>query len=119
LAFPCGVVRPNKTAQESALSQRSPSIIAARTVIVGSGEVNDIGLSVTFAEHPQGGCKKGKPLEAAVEAAEQSGQPAPEGMWMPGSLRLLEDALLEGRLRLCRNPVLVSAIMSAVIESER
>ncbi|WP_240502964.1 terminase TerL endonuclease subunit [Stenotrophomonas sp. TD3] len=82
-------------------------------------EVNDIGLSVTFAEHPQGGCKKGKPLEAAVEAAEQSGQPAPEGMWMPGSLRLLEEALLEGRLRLRRNPVLVSAIMSAVIESDR
>lgn len=82
-------------------------------------EVNDIGLSVSFAEHPQGGCKKGKPLEAAVEAAEQSGQPAPEGMWMPGSLRLLEEALLEGRLRLRRNPVLVSAIMSAVIESDR
>ena len=82
-------------------------------------EVNDIGLSVTFAEHPQGGCKKGKPLQAAVEAAEQSGQPAPEGMWMPGSLRLLEEALLEGRLRLRRNPVLVSAIMSAVIESDR
>lgn len=38
---------------------------------------------------------------------------------MPGSLRLFEEALLEGRLRLKGNPVLVSAIMSAVIESDK
>lgn len=82
-------------------------------------EAAQVGLSLTFAEHPQGGTKKGKPLEAAVEAAEQSGQPPPEGMWMPGSLRLLEEALLEGRIRLKRNPVLVSALMSAVIESDK
>ena len=29
----------------------------------------------------------------------------PEGMWMPGSLNLLEEALLEGRIRLKKNPV--------------
>ena len=38
---------------------------------------------------------------------------------MPGSLRLLEEALLEGRIRLKRNPVLVSALMSAVVESDK
>jgi phage terminase large subunit-like protein len=71
-------------------------------------EVNNIGLSLTFAEHPQGGMKKGKPLSEKGE-----------GMWMPGSLRILEDALLEGRIRLKRNPVLVSAMMSAVTEHDR
>lgn len=71
-------------------------------------DVNNIGLSLTFAEHPQGGLKKGKPL------AEKG-----EGMWMPGSVRLLEDALLEERIRLKKNPVLVSAMMSAVIEQDR
>jgi phage terminase large subunit-like protein len=68
----------------------------------------EIGITAKFAEHPQGGLKKGKPVNEGGE-----------GMWMPGSLRLLEDALLEGRIRLKRNPVLVSAMMSAVIESDK
>lgn len=38
---------------------------------------------------------------------------------MPGSLRLLEDAMLEGRIRIRRNPVLVSAMMSAVTEEDK
>ena len=71
-------------------------------------DVDEIGLTVNFAEHPQGGLKKGK--------AFAEGQ---EGLWMPGSLRLLEDALLEGRIRLRKNPVLVSAMMSAVIEEDK
>jgi phage terminase large subunit-like protein len=71
-------------------------------------DVDELGLVLPFAEHPQGGLKKGKPL-----------LPGGEGLWMPGSLRLLEDALYEGRLRLLRNPVLISAMMSAVIEQDR
>lgn len=71
-------------------------------------DVDELGLSLTFAEHPQGGMKKGKPLV-----------PGTDGMWMPGSIRLLEDALLEGRIRLKRNPVLISAMMSAVIEDDK
>jgi phage terminase large subunit-like protein len=70
--------------------------------------IEELGLSLTFAEHPQGGLKKGKPLISGGE-----------GMWMPGSVRLLEDALLEGRIRLKRNPVLVSAMMSAVPEHDK
>lgn len=38
---------------------------------------------------------------------------------MPGSLRMLEDALLEKRIRLMMNPVLVSAMMSAVAEHDK
>jgi phage terminase large subunit-like protein len=71
-------------------------------------DVDEIGLSLAFAEHPQGGLKKGKPLVAGGE-----------GLWMPGSLRMLEDALLEGRIRLKSNPVLISAMMSAVTESDK
>jgi phage terminase large subunit-like protein len=82
-------------------------------------EVAAIGLSVEFAEHPQGGLKKGKPIPAAVEAAEAAGEPVPEGMWMPESVRLLEEALLEGRIRIRRNPVLVSAVMSAIAEYDK
>jgi phage terminase large subunit-like protein len=71
-------------------------------------DIDELGLSVPFAEHPQGGLKKGKPLATGGE-----------GLWMPGSIRLLEDALLEGRIRLKRNPVLISAMMSAVIEEDK
>lgn len=81
-------------------------------------EVDDIGLIVEFIEHPQGGTKKGQPTEAMVKAAEAKKAKA-EGLWMPGSVRLLEEALLEGRIRLRKNPVLVSAMMSAVIEEDK
>lgn len=82
-------------------------------------EVNDLGLSIAFVEHPQGGLKKGKPPEEAVKAAAAAKKPPPDGLWMPGSVRLFEEALLEGRIRIRGNPVLVSAIMSAVIESDK
>lgn len=71
-------------------------------------QVDDLGLAINFAEHPQGGLKKGKPLVSGGE-----------GLWMPGSVRLLEDALLERRIRLKRNPILISAMMSAVAEEDK
>lgn len=71
-------------------------------------EVSELGLSVVFVEHPQGGTKRGKPIEGMDE-----------GLWSPGSLRHLEEMILEGRIRLKRNPVLISAMMSAVTESDK
>ena len=81
-------------------------------------EVEALGLDVAFAEHPQGGMKKGKATEGMKRVAEVDWR-EPEGLWMPGSIRLLEDALLERRIRLRRNPVLISAMMSAVIEDDK
>lgn len=81
-------------------------------------EAQQIGLDISFVEHPQGGTRKGKPTEEMVMAAEAEGKQA-EGLWFPGSLRLLEDAMLEGRVRFKRNPVLISAIMSAVTEQDK
>lgn len=81
-------------------------------------QCSGLNLKLKFAEHPQGGLKKGKPTDEMVEAAKQAKR-EPDGLWMPGSLRVLEDALLEGRIRLRRNPVLVSAMLSAVIEEDK
>lgn len=81
-------------------------------------EVKNLGLSLPFVEHPQGGMKKGKPTEAMKKAAEKAKTEA-EGLWAPGSLRLLEEAMFEGRIRLLRNPVLISAMMSAVTDEDR
>lgn len=87
-------------------------------------EIDQLGLSIPFAEHPQGGLKRGRPTETAKELVKYKRlngmeETEAEGLWMPGSIRLLEDALLEGRIRLKRSPVLISAIMSAVIEEDK
>lgn len=82
-------------------------------------DCTELGLtSLEFVEHPQGGLKKGKPTKSMEEAAKRAGK-EPQGLWMPGSVALLEEALLEGRIRLKRNPVLVSAMMSAVAEEDK
>lgn len=81
-------------------------------------ECDKLGVNIEFVEHPQGGTKKGKPTDAMVEAAEDAGRD-PEGLWMPASVREVEDAILEGRIRIRRNPVLISAMMSAVTDEDR
>lgn len=82
-------------------------------------EVQALGMTnMPFAEHPQGGVKRGKPTDAMIRAA-KARRKEPEGLWMPGSLRMLEELMLEGRIRLRTNPVLISAIMSAVLETDR
>src|SRR5690606_32778526 len=78
----------------------------------------ELGLALNFVEHPQGGTRKAKPTPEMVEAAKRAGKEA-EGLWFPGSLRMLEDAIYEGRIRFRRNPVLISAIMSAVTEQDK
>lgn len=81
-------------------------------------EVKKLGLSIRFVEHPQGGTKKGKPTGDMIEAAKAADR-EPEGLWMPGSLRALEEAMLERRVRFLRNPVLIAAMMSAVTDEDR
>lgn len=80
-------------------------------------ELNDLGLSIEQVEHPQGGKKKGAPTEAMKKAAKVAKKEA-EGLWMPASVKLVEEALLQERLILLRNPVLISAMMSAVVEHD-
>lgn len=81
-------------------------------------EAAEIGLTANYIEHPQGGTKRGKPTPDMEREAKRVGK-EPEGLWFPGSLRLFEDALAEGRVRIRRNPVLTSAIMSAVVEADK
>lgn len=81
-------------------------------------ELDGMGLTLPVIEHPQGGKKRGAmPLED-IHAARRAGAEAPQGLWMPGSLAELETLILERRIRLKRNPVLVSACMAAAIEED-
>lgn len=75
------------------------------------------GCDIEQVEHPQGGKKKGQPSESMKELAKLEGK-EPEGLWMPASVKLVEALLLEERLRLLNNPVVVSAMMSAVVERD-
>lgn len=81
-------------------------------------EMRELGLDIECVEHPQGGTKKGKPTEAMKAAAKASGR-EPEGLWMPMSVRQVEELIAEGRLRIQRNPVTISAMMSAVTDEDR
>lgn len=77
-----------------------------------------MGLELDFIEHPQGGKRRAKPPDAMVEAAKQAGQEPPLGLWMPGSLNELETLILERRIRIRISPVIISAMMSAAIETD-
>jgi phage terminase large subunit-like protein len=81
-------------------------------------ECNDLGLTLPFIEHPQGGKKRGAVPEEMLLAAKREGLEPPQGLWMPGSLLDMESVILEKRIRLRRNPVLVSACASAAIEED-
>lgn len=81
-------------------------------------ECNDLGLNIEFIEHPQGGTKKGKPNQAMIDAAKAAKREA-EGLWMPMSVRQLEDLITERRIRIRGNPVLISALVSAITDRDR
>jgi phage terminase large subunit-like protein len=76
-------------------------------------EISDIGLTLNFIEHPQGGKRRAKPPEDLIEAAKMAGEEPPQGLWMPGSLIELETLIFERRIRMLKNPVLIFAAMSA------
>jgi phage terminase large subunit-like protein len=85
--------------------------------------LDEAGLTIKHLWHPQGGQRKAPaPQEEAEEAKKRGLKPGdpewPEGLWMPGSLLKLEELILEGRIRIRRNPVFLSAAMSAVVQSD-
>jgi len=83
-----------------------------------SDELDTIGLKLLQVEHPQAGRKKGPAHEVQLQGAKAAGEPPPEGLWMPGSLLALEQAIIDGRIRLRISPVLISACMSAATDKD-
>jgi phage terminase large subunit-like protein len=65
-------------------------------------ELDALGFDRPVVEHPQGGKRRAKE----------------SGLWMPGSLKELERLILERRLRIRKSPVIVSAVMSAALETD-
>jgi phage terminase large subunit-like protein len=79
---------------------------------------DDLGLGITFVEHPQGGKRRAPATDEQIYRAKLAGAPPPQGLWMPGSVLAIEQLILEKRVRLHANPVLISACMSAVTEAD-
>jgi len=81
-------------------------------------ECDAMGLTLAFIEHPQGGKKRGAMPIDDLHAARIAGEETPQGLWMPGSLMELEALILEQRIRLRRNPVLIGACLAAALEED-
>lgn len=81
-------------------------------------EVEALGLDIEHVAHPQGGKVRARPEPAKVEAAKAAGLPPPQGLWMPGSVLALEDMVIDGRIRMRRNPVLMTALMGATFDHD-
>lgn len=81
-------------------------------------ELDDQGVTIQQAEHPQGGIRRAKPTDEQIEAAKRSGEEPPQGLWMPGSVLALETVILDKRIRIRRSPVVISAMMSAAVEHD-
>jgi phage terminase large subunit-like protein len=54
-------------------------------------------------------------MKAAAKAAGRE----TEGLWMPMSVRHVEDLISQGRLRIQNNPVTIAHMMSAVTAEDR
>lgn len=81
-------------------------------------ELDNYGLDISTVAHPQGGKKRAKPDEDRVADAKAIGQPAPLGLWMPGSVAKLEELILEGRIRIRKSPVIITALMGVALETD-
>ena len=68
---------------------------------------------VTFGHEADVAYARTQPDEALVEQAKAEGLPEPGGLWMPGSIREVESLIMDGRIRLRSNPVLMTAMMAA------
>ena len=84
-------------------------------------ELRTMASSYDVIEHPQGGIKKGKPNQLMIDNGVAQGREEKDikGLWMPGSVQLLEELILEERIRIFSNPVLLSAIAAAVPQHDR
>lgn len=81
-------------------------------------ECDDMGVDVKHFVHPQGGKNRAKPtIEEEKEAKDKGEKPHP-GLWMPGSIKLFEDAVIDGRIRIRFSPVVMAAMMGATMSPE-
>jgi len=80
--------------------------------------LDEMGVTIQQIEHPQGGKRRAKLPDEIAQAADEDEKEKPQGLWMPGSLNMLETLILEKRITIHKNPVLISAFASAATEED-
>jgi len=75
-------------------------------------DMQEMGADLPLIEHPQGWNKRRQDKELAEITDTEAKRP----LWMPGSVDLFEDLVLERRLRVHVNPALRSAVAGAVFQ---
>lgn len=81
-------------------------------------ECDDMGVDLKHFAHPQGGKNRAKPTLEEEEEAKRKGEKPVPGLWMPGSIKLFEDAVIDGRIRIRMSPVVMAAMMGATLSPE-
>lgn len=81
-------------------------------------EIDDLGLDIPQASHPQAAQRPAKPPQDMIDQAKLERREPPQGLWMPKSKLALEELILDQRIRLLANPVLISACMSAAVGAD-
>lgn len=81
-------------------------------------ECDDMGLDFKHYAHPQGGKARARPSDDEAEEAKNKGEKPPPGLWMPESIKIFEDAVLDGRIRIRLNPLVMAALMGATLSPE-
>jgi phage terminase large subunit-like protein len=82
-------------------------------------ELDDIGATLPLVEHPQG-FRRGGVLRtvAGNPVIGDDGRQTENPLWMPGSINALEALILDGRIRIRKNPVLTWNAASACFDSD-
>lgn len=81
-------------------------------------ELDALGLDFPLIEHPQGGKRRAALPPEIADIFKRKRQEPPQGLCMPASVIQLETLMLERRLRLFGNPVLISAMNHASFEQD-
>jgi len=85
-----------------------------------ASDLVDLGIGLPMVEHPQGFRRVGKLNWNATSEppVDKNGKPLENPLWMPSSVQELENAIVEGRIRVCMNPVLKWNASSVVIRQD-
>lgn len=82
-------------------------------------ELDELGATLPLVEHPQGFRRVSVLRDAEGDAVRnEEGRQVENPLWMPGSINGLEELILDGRIRIRRNPVLTWNAASACFDTD-
>ena len=82
-------------------------------------DMADLGISVPMVEHPQGFRRAGLLRDDKGDPVlDENGDEVENPLWMPDSVRLLENAVIEVRVEVAINPVLRWNVSSVIVRDD-